>query len=169
MDMIDIAPYSREQVVLDFEFKLDKQQDLRLKQVRPFLIATAAEPIPEFRLVVPEGLTACGSFVERRPPREILEFKIEVGFRAGTHVLRADGTSTGNLFEWIRLERDGPRDLHGGQLTAGAEHAAVVAEVTELDLETVSGARAGDRGRRATIFVRDVRAGGHRPADRSAS
>ncbi len=60
-----------------------------------------------------------------------------------------------------RLERHGAGDLHRGQLTAGAEDAAVVAEVAELDLELVPGARGGDRGRGATIFVADVRAHGH--------
>ena len=66
------------------------------------------------------------------------------------------------------LERDGAGDLHRGQLAAGAEDAAVVAEVAELDLELVTSARGGDRGRRATIFLGDVRARHHQPADRSS-
>ena len=67
------------------------------------------------------------------------------------------------------LERHGPGDLHRGQLTAGAEDAAVVAEMAELDLEFVPGARGGDRGRRATVFLGDVRARHHQPADPSSS
>jgi hypothetical protein len=80
-----------------------------LKQVRPFLIATSGEPLPEFRLVVPAGLTACGSFVERRPPRDILDDKIVMGLREGTHTLHAGGASPADIFEWIQLEPDGPR------------------------------------------------------------
>src|SRR5579862_196326 len=67
------------------------------------------------------------------------------------------------------LERDGAGDLHRRQLTARAEDAAVVAEVAELDLELVSGARRRDRGGRATIFFSDARAQGHQPEDRSSS
>ena len=59
------------------------------------------------------------------------------------------------------LERHRPGDLHRGQLTAGAEYAAVVAEVAELDLELVPGSRSRDRGSRAAIFLGDVGARGH--------
>ncbi len=73
------------------------------------------------------------------------------------------GAGGAGVFERLedRLERHRPGDLHRGQLTAGAEDAAVVAEVAELDLELVPGARGRDRGRRATIFFADVRACGH--------
>ncbi|RKY17224.1 MAG: hypothetical protein DRP90_06950 [Planctomycetota bacterium] len=34
---LDTGPYGREQVLLDFEFKVDRSGALKIKQVRPFL------------------------------------------------------------------------------------------------------------------------------------
>ncbi len=106
---IDFGTHNPEAVVLDFEFKLDKNKQIRLKQVRPFLIpSTGPTVIPEFKLKVPEGYVMCSSFFEGRPVRETLKLKMRLGLKAGEHVVRADSTSSGDFFEWLQLSPDGP-------------------------------------------------------------
>ncbi len=105
----ELGEHRRDEVLLDFEFKIDRDGRLRFKQVRPFLISTTDEPPPEFRVTVPEGLTACGGFAENKDPRAILEQKIIVGFRPGVHVLETSGTTPANILEWAQFELDGPR------------------------------------------------------------
>jgi hypothetical protein len=107
---VEVGSHTRAEILLDFEFKFDRAGALKLKQVRPFLISTdtTTPPPAEFRIVVPEGFVACGAFTERREPRDVLSKKVEVGLKAGEHVLSADGTSPAELFEWIRIEEGGP-------------------------------------------------------------
>jgi hypothetical protein len=105
----DLGSHKREQVLLDFEFKIDRQNQLRFKQVRPFLIAATAEPAPEYQIRVPEGLTLCGGFAENKDLLAVLRQKIVVGLRAGDHVLSAAGSSAANIFEWTQFTDGGPR------------------------------------------------------------
>ena len=67
------------------------------------------------------------------------------------------------LFERFddRFDRHRARDLHRRELTARAEHAAVVTEVAELDLEAVARARRGDGRGGTTVLVTDVRMNPH--------
>ena len=55
-----------------------------------------------------------------------------------------------------RFDRHRARDLHRGQLAAGAEHAAVVAEVPELNLKAMTGPGRGDGSRRPPVLLGDV-------------
>jgi len=106
---VDPGSHGADEVLLDFEFKVDRRGQLRIKQVRPFLIPEFGNPVPEFHLQVPEGTEMCGSFLEGRKARDVLAAKAILGFRGGTQVLRADGTGTADLVEWIQLGPEGPR------------------------------------------------------------
>ena len=108
-DMIDVGSYPPDRILLDFEFKFDKRQNLRLKQVRPFLLSETVEATRTYRLVVPEGSEACGSFAEAKPALEVYRQKIRMKLREGAHELRVDGTSQADIFEWIELAEGGPR------------------------------------------------------------
>ncbi len=106
---INFGTHDPMQVVLDFEFKLDKNKKIRLKQVRPFLIpSTGPATIPEYKLKVPEGYVMCTSFFEGRPVRDTLNLKMMLKLKAGEHVVRADNSSSGDFFEWLQLSPDGP-------------------------------------------------------------
>jgi hypothetical protein len=108
---IDRGAHAPDEVLLDFEFKLDRNSGrMRLKQVRPFLIPDGGggEPL-EFRLVVPGGLAACSSFLEGRPNREVLRSKARLGLKSGAAAVRSDGSSPAELFEWIELDPGGAR------------------------------------------------------------
>jgi hypothetical protein len=69
----------------------------------------AAEAADTFQLRIPEGTSACGNFIESLPVREVLALKNRLAFKAGLHVLRADGTSPAELFDWIEFKPEGPR------------------------------------------------------------
>ncbi len=103
--------YSPQDVLLDFEFKLDRQtRRIRLKQVRPFLIpTTTTNPPASFSLRVPEGIVACASFNEGRANGAVFRSKARLGLRAGQGNVRSDGTTSADLFEWLQLSPGGPR------------------------------------------------------------
>jgi hypothetical protein len=94
-------------VLFDIEFKINSEGRLVFKDTR-FFVIPSGPPKQEFHLKVPEGLVACGSFVEKRPARNVLAQKLMVGFKAGEQVVRAGG-SPGDLFEWIQFDPSGPR------------------------------------------------------------
>ena len=105
---IDLGDYAREQVLLDMEFKLEREDgSLAVKQVRPFLISGPVVRTPTFAVEIPEGTMACGVFglagVDRGP-RDEYELKSTVRFRGGRIELptRAE-TFTGDLVEELRF------------------------------------------------------------------
>jgi len=106
---VELGTHTRDEVVLDFEFKVDNQNRLRFKQVRPFLISDTGTSAPQFTLKVPQGLVACGSFFEGRPSKEVLQTKAQIGLREGDHLLRTDGPSSANIFEWVQLGPNEPQ------------------------------------------------------------
>ncbi len=108
---IDLGSHQADEVLLDFELKLDRETGhIRLKQVRPFLIAaTGGDPPAQFQLKVPVGLAACASFVEGRANLDVLRSKARLGLKAGESTVRSDGTSPADLFEWLQLSPDGPQ------------------------------------------------------------
>jgi hypothetical protein len=84
-DQLVLGAHRLDEVLLDFEFKIDRNGKLRFKQVRPFLIATSGdEPPPEFRLMISEGLTSCGGFAENKDPR-IIDDYFHLAYTAGHH------------------------------------------------------------------------------------
>ncbi|MBI4583270.1 MAG: hypothetical protein HY717_04525 [Planctomycetes bacterium] len=108
---LELEGHQPDEVILDFEWKLDRHTGrIRLKQVRPFLIASGASvEIPEIKLTVPEGMMLCASFMVNRPLKRVLELKAQAKLRAGEHRARADGTSGADLFEWLEFSPVGPR------------------------------------------------------------
>ena len=84
---IDRGGRRREDVLLDVEFKITRDDDLAVKQVRPFLRTDAAPPLPVFELEVPEPLTLCGAFVQSRPAAEALANRCWVRLTAGRYRL----------------------------------------------------------------------------------
>ena len=68
-----------------------------------------AQAVLEYQLHVPEGLIACASFFEGRTAREVLGLKAKVGLKAGTQVVRTDGSGSADLFEWIQPDPSATR------------------------------------------------------------
>ncbi len=101
---IDTGEYSRRQVLLDLEFKVEPNGDLAVKQVRPFLRTAEAPPAPTFELQIPSGAASCGVFVHSRGQREALSLKSRLEFIDGIHQLPTDVESfTGELFAEVRF------------------------------------------------------------------
>ena len=98
---VDLGPpgpeqYRREQVLLDLEFKVEPDNTLAFKQVRPFLLTEAPPPTPEFELVVPEDLSICGVFAVAgagRGPQEEYSLKSQVHLRGGRVTLPTSADS----------------------------------------------------------------------------
>ena len=87
---LELGGYSREEVLLDFEFKVEADRSLAVKQVRPFLIPGARVETPTFELEIPPGASVCGVFsAERvgREPRQEYEAKSVVDFVPGRYEL----------------------------------------------------------------------------------
>ncbi len=126
---LDLEGYPREQVLLDFEFKVEADGSLAVKQVRPFLIPETVVPSPAFELLVPEGTVLCGVFsADRtgRDPQVEYELKSEVRLRAGVHELVTSSESfSGELIESVRF---GPEQEEAQAVAAGLYRVARVAE-----------------------------------------
>jgi hypothetical protein len=98
---IELGGRRRDEVLLDFEFKVEASGSLALKQVRPFLPG-APPPSPVFELVVAPGTEACGGFVEFREPREAYELKSRLRLAAGRFALPGAGEDfEAELFEEV--------------------------------------------------------------------
>ena len=83
----------RDQVILDFEFKLEPDGSLAVKQIRPFLIPTPDLRTPTFELEIPASTTLCGVFSKERvarTPREEYELKSQVRLHSGLFELPTD-------------------------------------------------------------------------------
>ncbi|MBI4600527.1 MAG: hypothetical protein HY721_01065 [Planctomycetes bacterium] len=104
----DLKGYPPERVLRDIEFKVDAESKIRFKDIRLFVIPeTGQPPAPELRVVVPEGMTLCSTFWERRPARYVLDKKLVVGLKAGVHAVKAGAPM--EVFEWIQFEPSGQR------------------------------------------------------------
>ncbi len=83
---VELGGVSRDQVLLDMEFKVLPDESLAVKQVRPFLLTEKPPPTPTFELLIPPGTEMCGVFAVagvNRGLREEYELKSHVRFRAG--------------------------------------------------------------------------------------
>lgn len=88
----------REQVILDFEFKVEPGGGLAVKQVRPFLIPTSDLRTPRFELEIPSGTILCGVFAPEsvsRPfaaadPQLEYEMKSQVWLNGGVFEMPTD-------------------------------------------------------------------------------
>lgn len=67
---LDLQGQSRELVLLDFEFKVERGGELAVKQVRPFLIPSTLPSAPTFEWIIPEDTVVCGVFSKERTGRE---------------------------------------------------------------------------------------------------
>ncbi len=109
---LDLEGHAREQVLLDFEFKIEPDGSLAVKQVRPFLIPDTVPPSPDFELEVPAGTALCGVFTEDldgREPRTEYETKSRVTLRSGVHPLPTGSSSfSADLIEEVVF---GPEQL----------------------------------------------------------
>lgn len=104
---IDTGGRRRENVLLDVEFKIESNDDLAIKQVRPFLRSQPVPASPVFELVIPADTSACGVFVQSRPPGRAYELKSTLRLAAGRLALPTGrGDFSAELFEEVRL---GPR------------------------------------------------------------
>ncbi len=120
---LDLEGHAREEVILDFEFKVEPDGSLAVKQVRPFLIPSASIQTPTFSLEVPAGTRVCGVFsAERvnREPRVEYETKSVVELRAGVYELATSGgVIEADLIESLRFgsERSLAQPLGPGRFT----------------------------------------------------
>lgn len=114
---VETGTHARSEVLLDFEFKLDEDRKLVVKQVRPFLTTAAEPPGPTFELVVPAGAGACGSFVVGRDLAQEHELKARLEIRPGTIALPSTGEET--EVELIESLKIGPGLTPGAPVSAG--------------------------------------------------
>ena len=102
---IDTGDHERDDVLLDMEFKLEKDGSLAVKQIRPFLIPGERPESLNFELVVPTGAETCGTMNLESPsgnPKTEYDSKSSVRFRAGTYILPSDRcVFIGDLFEEV--------------------------------------------------------------------
>ena len=87
---VDLGERSRDEVLFDIEFKIEANDDLAIKQGRPFLLTETPPQVPTFELEVPTGSTLCGLFAQGRAPEEEFSAKSQLRLRPGVHELPAD-------------------------------------------------------------------------------
>ncbi len=101
---IDTSPYPRSEVLLDFEFKIERNGDLAVKQVRPFLLTGPEPDESTFTLEISADSSACGMFVFGREARQEYELKSVLRFVPETVELPAALESfSARLVESIEL------------------------------------------------------------------
>ncbi|NRA98182.1 MAG: hypothetical protein HRU14_18465, partial [Planctomycetes bacterium] len=107
---VDLEGHAPQDALLDFEFKIEPNGDLAVKQVRPFLIPAVRRQSPTFELEIPPGTTVCGVFSTSDPgrsPQQEYETKSTIRFRAATVSLpTAESSFAAELFEEVRLGPD---------------------------------------------------------------
>ncbi len=117
---LDLEGHDREEVLLDFEFKIESDGSLAVKQVRPFLVPSTVPQSPTFELAIEEGTSACAVFSgERlgRGPRVEYELKSVAQFKPGILELPTGSDSfSGELFDEVRF---GPEQLLADPLDDG--------------------------------------------------
>ena len=87
---IDTEGFPRDRVLLDLEFKIEADNSLAVKQIRPFLAPERRSSRPGFALEIPEGTSVCSSLNLNSPsndPRVSYESKSRVTLRSGTFEL----------------------------------------------------------------------------------
>ena len=100
----DPGEHSRDDVLLDIEFKFEEDGNLAVKQVRPFLITTPRPPTPTFELNIPPGTPSCGAFVVAREPHDEYELKTQLHFVSDPIVLATDRERfSGELFDEVLI------------------------------------------------------------------
>jgi len=87
---LDLGAHSRDDVLVDMEFKFEPNGDLAVKQVRPFLLVDQGPPPPSFEMVIPPNTMGCGAFVISRPARDEFELKSTIRLRGGSFPLPTD-------------------------------------------------------------------------------
>ncbi len=104
---IDTGDFPRLQVLLDLEFKIERNGDLAVKQVRPFLRNVDIPPTPTFTLEVPAETIVCGVFVHSRGNLTALELKSQIHLTPQNLALPTTANSlTANLFDQVLLGPD---------------------------------------------------------------
>jgi len=83
---VDLEGHSRDEVLVDVEFKFQDGQ-LVLKQARPFLLSDQSPPGLVFRIEVPPATAACGLWEEFRHPDDEYRLKARLHFREGSIAL----------------------------------------------------------------------------------
>ncbi len=126
---IDPGEHDPLNILLDFEFKIERDDSLAIKQVRPFLIPSTGPATPTFTLEIPSGTTVCGVFSKERPgrsPRTELENKSIVRFLPGEFLL----PTVSDVFSmnWIDEVVFGPEQLVGSPATDGVVRMIRVAD-----------------------------------------
>ena len=105
---IDLGDQPRDSVLLDMEFKLEPDDSLAIKQVRPFLLSVEAPPTPAFTLEIPPGLEVCGVFQvasDSRGPLDELQLKNTLRFHGGRYSLTTESDSfSAALIEEMRVQ-----------------------------------------------------------------
>ena len=89
---LDTAGFAREEILLDLEFKLERDGFLAVKQIRPFLVSGQRRERPTFELEIPIDTIVCGVLNLNSPsdnPRAEYEAKSKLRFRSGTFELPA--------------------------------------------------------------------------------
>lgn len=104
---VALGGFSRDQVLLDMEFKFLPDGELAIKQVRPFLLQTEPLPTPDFELDIPFDTQVCGTYVPFRGAAEAYAAKSTVRFKAGLVALPTTATRvTEDLIEEVRYGPD---------------------------------------------------------------
>jgi hypothetical protein len=115
---VELGDFSREQVLLDMEFKFMPSGELAIKQVRPFLLNVPPPPTPEFELEIPASIEVCGVYVPFQSAADAYAAKSTLRLASGVHALVTDvDRYEADLIEELRF---GPE-----QLTAVADAAGM--------------------------------------------
>jgi hypothetical protein len=115
---IDTSGRDRRQILLDFEFKIEHDGSLGVKQVRPFLIPGDLPPTPTFTLEIDTGLSICAQYnpaAAGRDIREMWENRATIEFVAGPIAIPTDrATLAVDLIREIRYGPSAEIALAGG-------------------------------------------------------
>jgi hypothetical protein len=82
---IELGDRSRDDVLLDLEFKIDSDGKLAIKQVRPFLRVTDSIPRPTLTIEIKDDAQACSVFIQALSPLDVYQRKSSVRLIPGTY------------------------------------------------------------------------------------
>jgi len=101
---IDADAYEADDIVFDLEFKLDRDRQLFIKQIRPFLRLEPEFSLQgDFHVVVPADMGACGQFVDFRTPQEEYQLKTLVSLNEGVISVDAGELPTAHLITAVQF------------------------------------------------------------------